>query len=38
MISTQLKCCKCGQLFRPGKARGKARFSRLEDHEKTCTR
>ena len=38
MISSQLKCCKCGQLFRPGKAKGKARLARLEDHEKTCAR
>ena len=38
MISNQLKCCKCGQLFRPGKAKGKARLARLEDHEKTCAR
>ncbi|KAK7248685.1 vacuolar protein sorting-associated protein 41 [Aureococcus anophagefferens] len=38
MLSPQLKCCKCGQLFRPGKAKGKARLARLEDHEKTCAR
>ncbi|KAH8061325.1 hypothetical protein JL720_13435 [Aureococcus anophagefferens] len=37
MLSPQLKCCKCGQLFRP-KAKGKARLARLEDHEKTCAR
>ncbi|KAH8056622.1 hypothetical protein JL722_7461 [Aureococcus anophagefferens] len=37
MLSPQLKCCKCGQLFRP-KAKGKARLARLEDHEKTYVR
>jgi len=36
MISNQLKCCKCGRTFRPGKAKGKARLARLEAHEETC--
>ena len=36
MISTQLKCCKCGHLFR-GRTSRTAAVKRLEAHEKTCT-
>ena len=35
MISKELKCCKCGRLFR-GRSR-KAVKERLKAHEETCT-